>query len=235
MSEPLRFAYSFRFSDGTEKTFEVQLDAETLGLEAPTRAEYPEWTALRYKQCPNCPLSPETHPRCPIAERVVDLVEFFRESISHEEAEVVVEAQTRTYTKLTSLQKGISSLLGIYMVTTGCPVMNKLRPMVETHLPFMSPTESTYRMIAMYLLAQLILSRHGEKPDWELLQFVEFLREVRTTNTGFWERLRSLGMKDASLNALNSLNSMGEITRDSLEENDLGRWERIFLAHFAKK
>lgn len=71
---------------------------------------------------------------CPIAARVVDLVESFRDSVSYEEVTVTVETAERSFRSRTSLQKGLSGILGIYMVSSGCPVVNKLRPMVATHL-----------------------------------------------------------------------------------------------------
>ncbi len=119
------------------------------------------------------------------------------------------------------------------MVTSGCPIMSKLRPMVDTHLPFMTASESIYRMISMYLTAQFFLFRMGRKPDWELKEFVAFLEAARDTNAAFCKRLQSIGVKDASLNAISSLNAMGEITRLSLEMGDLARWERIFHEHYA--
>jgi len=229
------FRYHFRLSDGEEKSFLVELDFDTLAILTAPRTAYPEWTALSHHKCPNCPLNEAEHPRCPVAANIVDVVEFFRDSISHEEAEVTVEADGRRYVKETSLQQAISSLIGIYMVTSGCPILNKLRPMVDTHLPFMSSSESVYRTLSMYLLAQYFRMKNGDTPDWNLDGVVTFLREARTTNHAFCRRLQSLGIKDASLNAMNSLNAMGEITRLSLESGDLTRWEAIFLEHFGER
>jgi hypothetical protein len=159
-------------------------------------------------------------------------VDEFRDSVSFEEVIVTVETEGRIYSKRTSLQQAISSLVGIYTVTSGCPVLDKLRPMVATHLPFMSPSETVYRMMGMYLLAQFFLEKKGRPGDWSLSGFVTFLDEARTTNTSFCRRIQSIGVKDASLNAFNMLNAMGEIARISLEADDLTRWERIFLAHY---
>jgi Domain of unknown function (DUF6901) len=51
----------------------------------------------------------------------------------------------RSYFKKTTMQKGIVSLLGILLVSSGCPVMAKLRPMVRFHLPFASMLATTFR------------------------------------------------------------------------------------------
>jgi len=157
----ISFHYKFTLSDGNIKEFDVELDGETLSLISKKKRSYPEWTRLPYHKCPNCPLSDAQNPQCPIAANLVDLVEFFKDSISHEEVDVEITMETRRYVKRTSLQIGISSLIGIYMVTSGCPVMDKLRPMVKTHLPFATREETMYRVLSMYLLAQYFLSKEG--------------------------------------------------------------------------
>jgi Domain of unknown function (DUF6901) len=228
----LRYTYSFGFADGARKEFEVSLDHATLQVVPREERPLPHWTALGYQKCGNCPLSEIDSPRCPVAVNMVEVVEFFRESRSYETADVRVRGQGREYSKRTSLQQAVSSLLGIFMVTSGCPVMNRLRPMVDTHLPFMDPDESTYRTLSMYLTAQFFRSRGGKPPDWKLERLVPILDECRETNRGFCLRLKSLGIADASLNALSTLNALGEITSLSLETEDLERWSRIFLAHY---
>ncbi len=63
--------------------------------------------------------------------------------------------------------------MGIYMVTSGCPVMGKLKPMVKFHLPFASGEETSYRMVTMYLLAQFFKYKNGKEPDWDLKNLVK--------------------------------------------------------------
>jgi hypothetical protein len=228
----LGFSYTFAFDDGATRSFAIQLDHATLAVtEAPT-GPLPEWTRLSFRQCPNCPLREEQNPRCPIAANLVEVVEFLRDRSSFEPVEVRVVGEDREYRKRTTLQQGAGSLMGIYMVSSGCPVMDKLRPMVDTHLPFMKPDESCYRMISMYLTAQYFRARAGQEADWDLDGFLGFLRACHETNAGFCNRLRAIGVKDASLNALATLSAMGEITSLTIETEDLERWRRIFLAHY---
>jgi hypothetical protein len=87
----------------------------------------------------------------------------------------------------------------------------------------------------MYLTAQYFRMRMGQQPDWELQGFVAHLKQIHETNTGFCQRLRSLGTGDASLNALATLNAMGEITSISVENHDMTRWEAIFRAHYERQ
>ena len=228
----LRFAYTFAFDDGATRSFEVVLDHRTLAVARSPAGPLPEWTRLSFRQCSNCPLAEALHPHCPIAANLVEVVDFLSDRSSFEPVEVRVVGEDREYRKRTTLQQGAGSLMGIYMVSSGCPVMDKLRPMVDTHLPFMKPDESCYRMISMYLTAQYFRARAGQEPDWDLDGFLGFLRACHETNAGFCNRLRAIGVKDASLNALAMLSAAGEITSLSIETEDLERWRRIFLAHY---
>ncbi|MBI5015215.1 MAG: hypothetical protein HZB55_06955 [Deltaproteobacteria bacterium] len=224
--------YHFRFADGDEKTFRVCLDPQTLAVVDPPRESPPEWTRLSVHQCRNCPLDPALHPRCPIAVRVVDLVEAFRDSVSFEDVEVEVQANQRTYVRRTSLQKGLSSILGVYTVSSGCPIMNKLRPMVANHLPFASAAETTYRTIAMYLLAQYFRKRWGAAPDFELRELPEMFDAIREVDVGLCERLGALGIQDASLNALAILTTFGEDVTFTVLDEHLESWEEVFREHY---
>src|SRR5262245_44978920 len=132
----LDIKYKFTLKNGSVKTVSVQLDAKTLTMVSKPRKSYPQWTKLSHSQCPNCPLHEDKYPRCPIAANTVDLISLFKNYLSYETALVEVATPARTYSKETTLAEGISSLMGIYMVTSGCPVMSKLKPMVRTHLPF---------------------------------------------------------------------------------------------------
>lgn len=226
--------YRFRFGSGEVREFALGLDPETLEMRAPWGGSAPAWTALGYLKCPNCPLDEARHPRCPVARNLVEVVEFLRDRLSFEEVHVTVETRGRTYSKQTSLQNAAGSLIGIYTVTSGCPVLGKMRPMVETHLPFMTSDEASYRLISMYLLAQYFLHKRGRAPDWDLGHLVELLAEARVTNAAFTRRLQSLGVQDASLNALSELNAQGEITSLGLETADLARLERLFDQTYLK-
>lgn len=224
--------YHFVFEDGSRHGVTIELDRNTLAMRAPERETWPEWTRLGFRQCPNCPLSESTHPQCPIARNMVDVVELLKDRLSYEKVDVSVEVEGRTYSKRTDLQSAAMSLVGIFTTTSGCPVLDKLRPMVDTHLPFMTSDEASYRMIGMYLMAQYFQNKWGQRADWKLDDLVTFLREARETNASYCRRLQSLGVKDAALNALSDLNAQGEITSMSIETADMARLEQIFRQHY---
>ncbi len=158
----INFKYKFTSVNGGEKIINTNLDRKTMSLMLPQRETYPEWTELKYFKCLNCSLDGNLQKYCPIALSIIDLVDIFKNAVSYEEVEVQIETEARNYTRRTSLQSGLSSLMGIYMVTSGCPVMEKLKPMVCHHLPFATPEETLYRVTSMYLLAQFFLYKKGQ-------------------------------------------------------------------------
>ena len=228
----MNFRYKFTFSDGSTKAFDINLDGTSLALMPKPRKSFPDWTQLSYHKCPNCPLSDAKHPRCPIAANLADVAEAFRESISFDEADIEITTQARVYNKHTSLQIGISSLIGITMVTSGCPIMDKLKPMVRTHLPFATHEETVYRAISMYLLAQYFMMKKGKEPDWELKKLLHTYEQIRIVNHSFCRRLSSSQMQDAVLNAVVRLNAFAEIASLAIQENGLSEIEQLFAAYF---
>lgn len=224
--------YRFIFGRGLEKRIDVKLDKKTLNLIPTTRASYPKWTELTFFRCPNCPLDEDQYQWCPIAINIVGLVDCFRVMISYKEVDVLIQSEERTYVKHTTLQQGISSLVGIYMVTSGCPIMEKLKPMVSSHLPFATLRETQYRAMSMYLLAQYFLYRRGREPDWELKNLVKIYDDVQVVNKGFAKRLGQIRIRDATLNALVKLDMFAKHVTVSINRDVLDEMECLFNAYF---
>jgi hypothetical protein len=117
------------------------------------------------------------------------------------------------------------------MVVSGCPIMNKLRPMAFTHLPFATVEETTYRAVSMYLLAQYFRNRHGKKADWSLEELLKIYEEVRAVNHSFVRRLLSINPLDASINALVSLDCFGTVAAFSIVQDSLKALEPLFQSY----
>ena len=230
--ELITYHYHFSFADRTEKTFTIHLDAQTLDLLPPAHNSLPPWTALSHHQCPNCPLQPADHPHCPIAVNLTDVVDSFRDATSYQQVHLFIHSQSRSYQKDTSLQEGLSALLGIYMVSSGCPIMDRLRPMLRAHIPFSTAQETTYRFLSMYMLAQYFLYRRGKKPDMGLDKLKTLFHDIRLVNKHFWKRFASMKMKDASLNALVVLDNLAQYASFSLDLDMLSETELLFRAYF---
>ncbi len=228
----ITFNYKFKFGGGLEKEFHVKLDNKTLNLIKTKKESYPEWTELKYLKCPNCPLHEDHHAFCPVAVNLVDLVDFFQAAISYEEVELLIETEARGYIKHTTLQQAIHSLMGIYMVTSGCPIMEKLKPMVRYHLPFATLRETQYRVMSMYLLAQYFLHKRGKEPDWDLTNLVKIYDDIRIVNKSFFQRLAHIKIEDATLNALVKLDMFAQHVSFSIDRNVLDEMEYLFNAYF---
>ena len=220
--------YEFRLRDGTQKRFTVHLRKPGLELIAPRHSILPDWTRLTHHQCPNCPLDPHKHPHCPIAANLADVIEAFRDCISVEEADITIRSESRAYFKHATVQYGVGSLMGVYMVVSGCPIMDRLRPMVYTHLPFSTVKETMFRAVSMYLLAQYFVSQQGKTPDWKLEKLVRIYEDIRQVNLSFSRRLLSINPKDASLNGLVGLDCFATVTAFSIERDSLQEIEALF-------
>lgn len=223
--------YRFERANGEVREFRVGLRLPHLLMEPNVNIQAPHWTPLSHCQCTHCPLQPEAQPHCPIALNLAPVIEVFEDCLSHERVQIEIETEARTYTKTADLQTGISSLMGLIMVTSGCPVMDRLRPMVATHLPFASVEETLFRSVSTYLLAQFLRGRRGLDADWELKKFASVYDDVAELNSCFKKRLESIVMKDASLNALTQLDCFGVFSALGLEDGGLDELEPIFDAY----
>ena len=229
--ETVTIEYQFRLRSGVERTFTVRLKKPTLEIISVRQSVLPEWTKLTHHQCSNCPLDPEQHPRCPIAANLVDVIEAFRDCLSTEEADITIRSESREYHKRSPVQYGVGSLMGLYMVVSGCPIMDKLRPMVYTHLPFATVEDTMFRAVSMYLLAQYFLSQRGKTPDWKLEKLVRIYEDISVVNQSFAKRLLSINPKDASLNGLVGLDCFATATAFSIVQDSLHEIEPLFRAY----
>jgi hypothetical protein len=227
----ISFQYRFIFGKGLERNIDVKLDEKTLNLIQTKKASCPEWTELKFHQCPNCSLHEGLHPFCPIAKNLVDLVDFFETEMSWDKVDLIIQTGERKYMKNTTLQQGISSLLGIYMVTSECPIMAKLKPMVRYHLPFPTMKETQYRVMSMYLLAQYFLLRQGKTPDWELKNLIKIYDDIQIVNKALSQRLSHFIVKDAILNALVKLDIFAKHISSSIDNDVLDEMECLFNAY----
>jgi hypothetical protein len=227
----LPIKYLFHFPDGSEERFDLELDRETLELRGNTPGELPAWTRLDFHQCPSCPLTPAEHPHCPLALNLVNLAQRFDGLLSHDKVEMEVTMEERTITQRTTAQKGISSLMGLVIATSGCPHAAFLRPMARFHLPLASNEETTYRATSMYLLAQYFVKKGGGSADLELDGLSRIYREMGTVNKSIANRLRAATTSDSSVNALIVLDVFAKTVEMVIEES-LARIRHLFDPYF---
>lgn len=227
----ISYHYTFVLQNGVKKEVHVQLDKKTLNLVHEQAKTHPQWTELSSFKCPNCPLDEDQNTFCPIAVNLVELIDFFGSSLAYEEVDVCITTEERGYTKRTTLQTGLSSVIGIYMVTSGCPIMEKLKPMVRYHLPFATLEETQYRVISMYVLSQYFLYKRGKVPDWEFKGLVKIYDDIRIVNKNFCDKLAKIGIEDASINALVRLDIFADSVPFTITEDMLDDIELLFSAY----
>ncbi len=229
MDDAIRFLYTYTFHDGTNKEFDLRLDPSNLRLITERPPDLPLWAMLSYNKCTLCPLSEQEHAYCPIAENLAAVVEEFRNFLSHESVSVAVTTAERVFTKETTIQGGLSPLLGIIMTTSGCPIMEQLKPMVRFHLPFASLDETIFRGAVMWLLAQYFRQQDGLSATWSLDGLGAVYAEVGQVNRDFAVRMRAAAKKDANVNALVNLDVFASMMALAVEDT-LTRLKPYFAA-----
>jgi len=217
---PFHINYQFQFLDGGLATYQIALSPDSLSLiHEDGDQEAAEWTRLDYEQCHCCPLTPEIHPRCPIAVNIMELVESFKNVFSYHDCTVVCETAERTYSKKTSVMEGLSAIFGVIMATSDCPVMEFLKPMARFHLPVANEVETLYRSASNYLLAQYFATKDGKKADLALEGLKDIYMNVKQVNSSILERLKTVAEKDSSLSAVVTLHMFAEVVLINIEES----------------
>ncbi|MFA5138198.1 MAG: hypothetical protein WC728_03115 [Elusimicrobiota bacterium] len=228
----LEFDYKFIPDSGRSRGFHVKFELPALSLQLEPRRQYPDWVRLGSNRCPNCPLKESKNPHCPAAKGLLEVVDFFKDANSSEIVDIEIRTEERTYHKRGPLSVGVSSLVGLCMPTSGCPILDKLRPMVFTHLPFATLEQNLHRQLANYMLAQYFRSKRGLKPDWKMEGLASLAEDIRLVNRSFCERLYAVCSNDATLNALVHLDCFADNASFTLKRRGLAHIEPCFSAYF---
>jgi len=214
--------YYFTLPEGVREVFNLQIDAQEVELVGGMPDVLPSWAKLDFHQCPNCPLTPDTYSHCPLAAHLVDIVRRFEGLVSYSEIQVDVMTAERFITQETTVQRGMSSLMGLVMATSGCPHMAFFKPMARFHLPFASAEETVYRATSMYLLAQYFLHKEGHQADLDLTGLREIYNNIEIVNVAVAKRLRTATEADSAINAIILLDiytkAIPVVIEESLEE-----------------
>lgn len=211
------YRYEIKFEDGSETAVDIRLDPVSLRVESSPGQELPDWTLLDRCKCPVCPFDPASEKYCPVAANLSGVAGRFGDKSSVMPVETRVISDEREYFKKTSLQSALSSIIGVYMVTSGCPVMEVLKPMARYHLPFASLNETVYRSVSSYLTQQYLMMRKGGEPDWGLERLKRAYADIEVLNRAMADRIRQASSKDANCNAVIILDSFAKMVPWSLE------------------
>ena len=195
----LRIKYTFRFSDGSEKVFSEQFKGDTLAPIGRKPSRPPEWAALEFHQCSNCPLSGKNTPYCPVATDLVKLLDDCRGMDPLDTVNLEVATSDRVISLSTTVQHGVGSLLGLVIATSDCPHAKFFRPMARFHLPLASETESIYRVVSMYMMAQYMRQLEGDEFEVSIEGLNEIYRNLEVVNTSIAGRLKAAGGDSAGV------------------------------------
>jgi hypothetical protein len=217
--ETINIRYLFKLPADKQEIIDIHLHPETLDLMNEIPEKLPDWTKLDFHQCPNCSLTLEVRQHCPIAIHFVKLLEIFESLLSYDTIYVDIITPQRVITKETSAQKGVSSLMGLMMATSGCPHMDFFKPMARFHLPLASAEETIYRATSMYLLAQYFLKKDGQEADLDLVGLKEIYSNIMIINETMARRLRAIVEKDVALNSLVILDVFAQTLPFVIEES----------------
>jgi hypothetical protein len=217
---PFVIRYELTLPGPKKVSFRIALDPKTLVNLSPPPADPPEWAALKFEKCPNCSLDEAATPCCPVARYLSEVVRGFSDAFSYDRVSVRVTVPERAYEQSNlPMQAALSSLLGIYMVTSGCPVLGRMGPMVRFHLPFASELETLVRASSMYLLRQYLIGKAGGDSDWSLQGLAEEYRATAEVNRAFARRLRAATPSDANVNALIRLDTFAQSMPESIDSH----------------
>jgi hypothetical protein len=232
-NKELVFSYTFIFPNEQRKEFHIKVDPGTMNIIKSDRGSYPDWAKLENFKCAHCPLQEKFYDYCPVATNIVDILAEFNDMPSFKHAEVIVVTEQRTFTKKTSLQAGVSSLMGILMVSSGCPIMGKLKPMLHFHLPFASLEETQFRALSFYLLSQYVVWKRGFVPDWEMNDLVNIYEDIRVLNHNVSRKIANLEEMDTSINSLVILNNFADYVTFTIDEKVIEELE-FYLKGFTE-
>jgi len=224
--EVLKYVYSFEFPDGESKSFEILLKAGDL-IRIREDREYPEWAKLESFRCSHCPLPVGSQEYCPVATSLTGMLTEFKDRKSYDTVMVSVESPNRIYKKNASLQSGVSAMLGIYMVSSGCPVMGKLKPMLRFHLPFASLEETQTRVMALYALGQFLVAKQNGKFDWDMKGLAKIYEDVRLLNKNVSQKIANRENYDTNINSLVILDNFADYVTFTIDEKLLNELELL--------
>ena len=212
------YNYQFDFPDGDKKEFFIDFDQHSMCSKLPDGHQYPDWAQLEFHQCANCPLTSEDYLYCPLAVNLVPIIYWCKDLASYDEVDVTITSAEREVRAHTSLQRAVSSLLGLLMSSSSCPKMKFLRPLARFHLPLATHEETIFRAVsATFLKNYFEMNKNSnEDPLSELkLQY----SELQELNRFIADRIRSAIKRDAAVNAIVLLDLLSKSVSYSIDDS----------------
>lgn len=229
----MNFKYRFEFPDKPKEEFVICVDDNTLESQCPIPDQLPEWTKLSFNICPHCTLDQDEYSYCPLAIQISGIIDRFESMVSYDATTVKVACSERMYGNITTVQRGLGSLLGLVIATSGCPHTAFFRPMARFHLPFSSDEETIFRVAGVYLLGQLMRKTTGGDNEVNLEGLTELYANVETVNSHIAKRIKAASSEDASVNAIILLDLFAKNMPFAIEE-ELKEIQYLYTAYLER-
>jgi len=217
------------------RAFPVRLHQTTLRLLADPDLPLPPWTRVAYRPCPGCLLPAAPEARCPAAVALAPIVAAFHDTWSCEAVEVTVATPERQVTKRTGVHEALSGLVGLTLMTSGCPRLAPLRPLALGHLPFSDLEEMFARIASLYAFAQLRRHQRGLAADWTFAGLAALTADVAAVLQGLLDRLEEVSHKDAVRNALLHLHCYVQYGSPAALPDRLAHLDPLFSAYWTTR
>ena len=216
--EKLSFLYKLLCADGQLIEFPIKIDKSTCTF-LPEGGIIPlRWTALEHQQCENCTLHKDATPFCPIAINLIPILGLCNNVLSYQAVKLEVVTAERIISAETSMQRALTSILGLVMATSDCPHTQFLKPMARFHLPLATNDETVYRTTSMFMLAQYFRHLEGLDFSLELDGLKQRYEKLQIVNKALCRRLRDAVTEDATVNAVILLDLLSQTVNWSIED-----------------
>ena len=229
--ETLSIYYYLAFPDQSQTVFLLEIDPAKMELINNIPEALPGWTNLTFHQCPHCPLDSARHPYCPLAANQVNIIKQIGPFLPYHKVQLEVVTAERKITQDTTLQAAFGSLMGLVMPLSGCPYTAYFKPMARFHVPLANASETMYRSVAMYFMAQYFLHKEGKSVDLNLTGLSRIYENIHVVNTSIAERFLAASTQDSSVDALVQLDIYAMTFLGILEE-PLQELRPLFSAYF---
>ncbi len=130
------------------------------------------------------------------------LVAQFEDLLSHDRVFLEVTTPERTISGETTIQRAVSSLMGLLLAASNCPHTVFFKPMARFHLPLASEEETIFRATSTYMLTQYFHQHSGREPDFSLTSLNQIYHNIQEVNHAMARRLRLVSKTDSSINAI---------------------------------
>lgn len=202
MPSTFSIQYLFMTPGNREERFSIDIDSETLELIRRPPEKVPSWAEMDFHQCPNCPLSMSDYFYCPLCLGISPIVGQFEAILSYDTVEIEVKTNERRFIQETTVQRGLSALMGLVMAVSGCPHTAFFKPMARFHLPFSTEEETAYRVSSMHMLAQYYIKELSGNTEIGLGGLSNIYQNIHHVNMSIAKRLRAATSTDSSVNAV---------------------------------